>query len=786
MASQAEFKDMSVFVYDLLLWIMSVILDLFFREVHPRSAWKIPRQGPVLFVAAPHANQVKDLSISSCACSADTCQQFVDPLLLMRVIRTEAHRRLAILIAAKSSKRKFIGWMAQKMGALPVGRALDTSRPAPGRIYMPDPDNDQLLLRGVGTNFEDPDVQVGGLVVLPAINHVSANAEIAEVQGPEQLKLKNPMKGVIPYQQLTGRPQQHKESPRSEQTVEQQINGARNDQGTTFSVAPKVDQTKVYDAVHDKLGRGGCIGIYPEGGSHDRTELLPLKAGVAIMALGVLAKKPDCGLKIVPCGMNYFHAHKFRSRAVIEFGTPLEVPENLVTLYRNGERRDAIKGLLEMIHDALMATTVTSPDYETLMLIQDVRRLYNPQGKRLPLPMVVELNRRLVKGYTHYRDDLRIVNLRKNIVKYHKSLEALGVRDHQVAYATLSVAQVLGKLFWRLGTLALLSTAVLPGLILFAPVFIAGKLISIKKSREALAASSVKIQARDVVATWKLLVAMALAPTLYTWYNILFGIWTWYNRIQGMVPDWVPIWLVVTVGFILFPMITYAALRFGETGMDIAKSLWPLILCLNPSSSNSLVQVRRRRQELANEVTSLINELGPELFPDFESQRVIMEGESPRPKTPDSPSRPRSWSSLLQLTPLDPSVEDGRDATTRASLGGGSSFSGHLPRNESFKNLSNVGIFASQPQTPSTEPSRSRTGSRPGSRPPSRGGFTLKPLSQIESSSHADDVSRRIRSTMRERGRHRMTSSTDFDADSDVSSTTSTSEVEEFSDKKTV
>ncbi len=45
-------------LYDLVLWTMSVLIDLFFREVHPRGAWKVPRQGPVILVAAPHANQV--------------------------------------------------------------------------------------------------------------------------------------------------------------------------------------------------------------------------------------------------------------------------------------------------------------------------------------------------------------------------------------------------------------------------------------------------------------------------------------------------------------------------------------------------------------------------------------------------------------------------------------------------------------------------------------------------------------------------------------------------------
>jgi len=49
---------MTNWVYDVLLWIFSILVDLFFREVHPRGSWKVPRQGPVIFVAAPHANQV--------------------------------------------------------------------------------------------------------------------------------------------------------------------------------------------------------------------------------------------------------------------------------------------------------------------------------------------------------------------------------------------------------------------------------------------------------------------------------------------------------------------------------------------------------------------------------------------------------------------------------------------------------------------------------------------------------------------------------------------------------
>ena len=99
-----------------------------------------------------------------------------------------------------------------------------------------------------------------------------------------------------------------------------------------------------------------------------RRPTLTFPAGVAIMALGALAEDPNCGVKIVPCGMNYFHAHKFRSRAVVEFGTPVEISPELVEQYKNGNRREAVATVLAMVTAALVSVTVTAPDYETLMV----------------------------------------------------------------------------------------------------------------------------------------------------------------------------------------------------------------------------------------------------------------------------------------------------------------------------------------------------------------------------------------------------------------------------------
>lgn len=47
-------------VYDGALLFWRTVVNLFFREVRPRGAFNIPREGPVIFAAAPHHNQVSE------------------------------------------------------------------------------------------------------------------------------------------------------------------------------------------------------------------------------------------------------------------------------------------------------------------------------------------------------------------------------------------------------------------------------------------------------------------------------------------------------------------------------------------------------------------------------------------------------------------------------------------------------------------------------------------------------------------------------------------------------
>jgi len=85
------------------------------------------------------------------------------------------------------------------------------------------------------------------------------------------------------------------------------------------------------------------------------------------------------------------------------------------------------------------------------------------------------------------------------------------------------------------------------------------------------------------------------------------------------------------------PFIGYAALKFGEAGMDVLKygseigrsfttdpfsrSLRPLIVSLAPGQARTLGKLKVMREELASELATSINEFGPKMYEDFDQVR---------------------------------------------------------------------------------------------------------------------------------------------------------------------
>ncbi|ORY58696.1 hypothetical protein BCR35DRAFT_271133, partial [Leucosporidium creatinivorum] len=563
--------------YDLMVFWWKSVITIFFREIRSRGAWKVPGEGEgaVIFVVGPHHNQ------------------FLDPLLLMSEVRREAGRRISFLVAAKSMDRKFIGGAAKLMQSIPVARAQDLAISGKGTISLSPSDPTIILGNGTSflTDFSTPRCQI----MLPRqLGNVSV--EVVEVLEEGKLRIKK-------------------------EFAKKAMEGLREkgEKGVSYKILPHVDQTKMYSSVYQKLTEGGCIGIFPEGGSHDRTDLLPLKAGVSIMALGALSSNPNLRLRIVPVGLSYFHPHRFRSRAVVEFGTPIEIPGSMVGEFEKGgeEKKKAIGDVMELVVDGLKSVTVRAPDYETLMLIQATRRLYRPPGQHLTLGQIVELNKRFIAGYEVYKDEPRLIDLSKRVREYNTLLRYMGLKDHQIEAVARPWWRSFVLLCYRLGLLSAWGILALPGVILNAPIFIAAKIISRKKAKEALAASTVKIKGNDVLATWKVLVALAGAPTLYTIYAIGATVLAFKFNLAFKYKCWAPVATILGL-----PIIGYSALKFGEVGMDVYKSLRPLLLSVLPGNTHQLDHLRTMRAGLQLEINQLVEELAPAIFDDFYTNRI--------------------------------------------------------------------------------------------------------------------------------------------------------------------
>ncbi|KAG8864956.1 hypothetical protein FRB96_003544 [Tulasnella sp. 330] len=587
----------TAFAYDAMLSFFRLIINIFFREIRPRGAWNIPKEGPVIFVAAPHHNQ------------------FLDPALVASEAFREAHRRPAFLIAAKSMGRKFIGGAASMLHSIPVARAGDYAKTGTGRIALSV--DDPCLVIGYGTSFTEQLKPKMQLMFPKSVG--SPVAEVLEVISDTEIRVKKEFAAG--------------ESGKKTAKITEKLNEVKSTSGIDgldYKTMPYIDQGTMYGEVYRRLTEGGAIAIFPEGGSHDRTDLLPLKAGVSIMALGAMAAHPELRVKIVPVGLSYFHAHKFRSRAVVEFGTAMDVPQDLVQLFSEGGagKRDACGKLLNLIYDGLKTVTVRTPDYETLMLIQAGRRLYKTPGQHLTLGQVVELNKRFIEGYLHFQNEPRIQALKTEVLKYNRTLRDLGLKDHQVPRATRATWKTLGLLTYRVGLLAVWTAFSLPGIILNAPIFITAKVLSRRRQAEALAESTVKIAARDVLASWKVMISLGLAPFVY-------GFWAFLATVLAVKAGAPLKWRIWTpfITMAILPMVTFSALKFGEAGVDVAKSLRPLIIALFPGQQRQLDNLKERRRKLSNELSDIINEFGPKLYDDFDEWRIHVPSSSAPPST---------------------------------------------------------------------------------------------------------------------------------------------------------
>jgi glycerol-3-phosphate O-acyltransferase/dihydroxyacetone phosphate acyltransferase len=125
------------------------------------------------------------------------------------------------------------------------------------------------------------------------------------------------------------------------------------------------------------LGSGKALALFPEGVSHSKPRLEPLKTGAARIALSASAATPERTPRpvlIVPVGLAYADKSTFRSRALLVYGEPLTTP--VVVLDEQARPpNDVAERLTASIAEALALVTVQAQTHEIVSLARSTARI---------------------------------------------------------------------------------------------------------------------------------------------------------------------------------------------------------------------------------------------------------------------------------------------------------------------------------------------------------------------------------------------------------------------------
>ena len=292
------------------------------------------------------------------------------------------------------------------------------------------------------------------------------------------------------------------------------------------------------------LAREGTLALFPEGVSHNETQLQPLKTGAARIALGAASAIKGSSLKIVPAGLYYTAKTTFRSGALLYFGEPLEVEQ--VALDANGEPpREAVRALSERIEQRLRKVTLNAEHEAALKTIVRAEHIFSSaeresNGER-SLWRELGLRQRFIAGYAFHRarSPERLAALERRITRFERELGRanLDPQDLAAPYSPRVVAHYLAsRLLFFVGLLPL---AVVGWPTHYPAYRIAG-----------FFATSFGRGSDDMLSTIKMLAAMLLFPV--TWIGIAVSLGLLGGPTIGIAT------------LLVAPLSGYAALRFFE------------------------------------------------------------------------------------------------------------------------------------------------------------------------------------------------------------------------------
>jgi 1-acyl-sn-glycerol-3-phosphate acyltransferase len=351
----------------------------------------------------------------------------------------------------------------------------------------------------------------------------------------------------------------------------------RQDQGVDTA-----RNAETFAAVAAALAGGDAICLFPEGVSHSKGRLEPLRTGAARMALA--AESNGTAVALVPVGLNFDRKTTFRSRATVVFGAPFH-GRDLLPADESGLPA-AVRGLTDRIGEHIRRLLIEADPQADAALVDRVDRLYAAARGR-PADPAERLTRRrtIAAGIAHLRaaDPTRYDELLLRLRRYDQRLRRFGIRDRHLDWQVGS-ADAIRFALRELAIAVLLLPVCLSGLVAF---FVPYQLTGI--------AARLATREHDVMATAQVVAGFLIYGAWIAGLGALA--WQLGGRTLGILT------------LLAIPPLAVVSLFALERESSVAAAVRSWIL-LRRARQDSRERLRRRRSELADVLDQVHEWLG--------------------------------------------------------------------------------------------------------------------------------------------------------------------------------
>jgi len=346
----------------------------------------------------------------------------------------------------------------------------------------------------------------------------------------------------------------------------------------TRSDAMKANQASL-DAMSEELATGSFSALFPEGISHDEPHLTEIKTGAARLYYRARELAPSHGKPpvIIPVGLHYARKDVFRSRVLISFHDPIELPAHLDIDPEDDEKanvtRARFRELTELIEHTLMEVVRATEDWDLHHLMHRARKIMQAErahraGVQPEPPSMTEWDLGFARIWYGYRVRLKthpgdIEKLRRDLRAYDKTIRAVRLEDFELTASSPTASpKWFGLLTLQFATVYLL----LP------PIIFAGYIINVIPYFLLKGLDRLLTHQNKDAATVKMLGGAVLFPL--SWGIAAFFAAFASQELNEMYPTIPNVPVLVAAITILFAIVSgFLALRYNELSQETYRAV---------------------------------------------------------------------------------------------------------------------------------------------------------------------------------------------------------------------